>query len=203
VITHLAALVLGALGWTLAEYLLHRFDGHGMKGRTPFSREHLAHHTDPASFAPWSLKLALALVVLGLLSAVLVPLLGLTGLSATVGFTGGWLGYEWVHRRLHTHAAATAYGRWARRHHFQHHFNDASANHGVTSPVWDWLFGTLAPAAIVRVPRRHAPVWLVADGELLPRHADDYALRGRSRSRGQANGALRHKVEAGSTSAAG
>ena len=40
--THLLALALGALGWTFTEYVLHRFDGHGMKGKTPFSREHLA-----------------------------------------------------------------------------------------------------------------------------------------------------------------
>ena len=178
---HLVALALGALGWSFTEYVLHRFDGHGMKGRTTFSREHLAHHADPAYFAPWSLKFRLAALVVGGLGAVLATLFGAPGFTGAVGFTAGWLGYEWLHRRLHTHGPLNAYGRWARRHHFHHHFNDPKRNHGVTSPVWDWVFGTLAEVDVVRVPRRHAPVWLVDGGELVAAHTADYVLRGRAR----------------------
>lgn len=181
-IAHLSGFVLGALGWTLAEYVLHRFDGHGMKGRTAFSREHLAHHKDPSYFAPWALKWMLAVPVVGGLSLVLVPLLGVVGITAAVGFTAGWLGYEWLHRRLHTHGPLNGYGAWARRHHFHHHFNDARTNHGVTSPVWDWLFGTLAETDVVRVPRRLAPVWLMTADELDPAYSGEYVLRGRARS---------------------
>ena len=180
-IPHLVAFTLGALGWTLAEYVLHRFDGHGMKGRTAFSREHLQHHADPAYFAPVHLKARLAALVLGSLAAVLSLAIGPIGLSATAGFTGGWLAYEWLHRRLHTHGPLNAYGRWARRHHFHHHFNDPKANHGVTSPVWDWVFGTLAQVDVVRVPRSRAPLWLVDHGKLVPAHAGDYVLCGRAR----------------------
>ena len=175
------AFVGGAAGWTFTEYVLHRFDGHGMKGNSTFSREHLTHHADPTYFAPSLVKLRMAVTVIGTLGVVLWLLAGPVGVFAAAGFTFGWLCYEWLHRRLHTHGPLNAYGRWARRHHFHHHFNDPRANHGVTSPFWDWAFGTLAEVDVVRVPRRHAPVWLVHQDELVPLHAADYVLRGRAR----------------------
>ena len=78
------------------------------------------------------------------------------------GFVGCYLYYEWLHRRLHTHSAISAYGRWARRHHFWHHFHDPRVNHGVTSPVWDIVFRTHVPVAQpIRVPEKLAMPWLL------------------------------------------
>jgi sterol desaturase/sphingolipid hydroxylase (fatty acid hydroxylase superfamily) len=174
----------GAFGWSLTEYLMHRFNGHEMRGKTRFSREHLAHHAKPDQFAPTSHKLALASVVLLVIGAIATGLIGLhLGLAFTVGFGIAYAGYEWLHRRLHTHAPQGAYGRWARRHHFAHHFTNPNENHGVTSPLWDWVFGTLTESdAAVRVPRRHAPVWMVDPAGVLQRSfSDDYVLAGRTR----------------------
>ena len=67
-----------------------------------------------------------------------------------------------------------------RLHHFHHHFGHPMANHGVTVPVWDWVFGTFEPAPTVRVPRRMAMRWLLDDdGEVRPEHRRDYVLAGR------------------------
>jgi 4-hydroxysphinganine ceramide fatty acyl 2-hydroxylase len=66
-----------------------------------------------------------------------------------------------------------------RRHHFHHHFGHPTANHGVTSPIWDMVFGTYERVdGPLRVPRRLAMVWLVDDGQVRPEYADDYALAG-------------------------
>lgn len=161
-IVSLAAFPLGALGWSLSEYLIHRFDGHGMRGRTPFSKEHLAHHRDPRTFAASWKKVLVALAA----TAVLYPLVAsLAGAAFASGFTAGfvvmYVTYEVIHRRIHTHAPIGAYGRWARRHHLLHHHQDPSMNHGVTSPIWDWVFGTHLAMDVVEVPRRRAPDWLV------------------------------------------
>ena len=52
-------------------------------------------------------------------------------------------------------------------------------NFGVTSPVWDRLFGTYDKPAVVKVPRRMAPQWMVDDtGELRSEFADDYIVVG-------------------------
>jgi sterol desaturase/sphingolipid hydroxylase (fatty acid hydroxylase superfamily) len=172
----------GAFGWTLAEYLMHRFDGHGMKGKTRFSRAHLDHHRDPSTFAPAWLKLQLAALVVSCLAAISWWLMGSAGLAFTTGFATMYGFYEWLHRREHTHPPTTAWGHWARRHHFHHHFNAPNLNHGVTTDLWDRVFGTLAPAEQVRVPRRHAPHWMVRpeDGELRARYVGQYVLAGRS-----------------------
>jgi hypothetical protein len=53
------------------------------------------------------------------------------------------------------------------------------ANHGVSLPLWDHVFGTYERPTQVRVPRRLALPWLVDDeGELRPEFVDDYVLVG-------------------------
>jgi sterol desaturase/sphingolipid hydroxylase (fatty acid hydroxylase superfamily) len=87
--------------------------------------------------------------------------------------------YEWLHRREHTHAGIGAYGRWARRHHFHHHFVDGRRNHGVTTPIWDLVFGTYARPERIRVPAKLCMAWLLdpATGAIRERHAATYELR--------------------------
>lgn len=182
-IPHLLALAAGVSGWTLTEYVLHRFDGHGMKGRTRFSRVHLAHHADPMWFAPAWEKAVLAAVIVPVVGGLPTWLFGAPGVTFTLGFVAMYLTYEVLHRRIHTHPPATAYGRWMRRHHLAHHFTNPNENHGVTTSLWDHVFRTWAPSDAVRVPRRHAPAWMIdgATGEVLPEHVATYTLRGRAK----------------------
>jgi sterol desaturase/sphingolipid hydroxylase (fatty acid hydroxylase superfamily) len=179
--------VAGALGWSAAEYAIHRGLGHDpARRRNPFTREHLKHHADGHYFAPSLKKAAVALPVLAGLAALLVPLLGAgRGLGFGLGFALAYTAYEVLHRRLHTHAPRGPYGRWARRHHFYHHFMDPRSNHGVTSPVWDLVFGTYASPGVVRVPRRQAMRWLLEpdSGEVRQAYAQGYRLAGGAGSR--------------------
>ncbi|MEQ1508521.1 MAG: sterol desaturase family protein, partial [Myxococcota bacterium] len=88
--------------------------------------------------------------------------------SLAGGVVGGWLMYEGLHRAIHVWPARTAYGRWARRHHLHHHFADPARNHGVSTPIWDWVFGTWVPVDEVVVPPRQAAKlpWLVREGRV-------------------------------------
>lgn len=182
------AAVAGALSWSLAEYGLHRFAMHQMRGRGLASKEHLKHHADVTYFAPTSKKL---------LSAAGTAAVGWPAANAVTdrrwatAFTGGLLTtyfwYELVHRRLHTHAPSGGYGRWARRSHLHHHFGAPLRNLGVTSPLWDKAFGTYDDPGVVTVPRRMAPVWLLDEhGEVRGELAADYVVKGgRVRDPGQ------------------
>jgi sterol desaturase/sphingolipid hydroxylase (fatty acid hydroxylase superfamily) len=173
--------VAGLMTWSFLEYAIHNWVGHLCKGRNEVSREHLRHHADSAYFAPWSKKLLLAGLIL---SAIWVggTLLGATwAVNAYVStIVTGWLGYEWLHRRLHTHAPRTALGRWARRHHLHHHFASPARNHGVSSPIWDHVFRTYDRPGLIRVPERqlHGVTWLVEPGAMSvkPEYAADYAI---------------------------
>ncbi len=144
------SLLAGGLAWTLLEYVLHRWAGHAPKGRTKLSREHLAHHAKTDYFSPALGKLALAVPVVSLAA-------WLGGLPFGAGLAAAWFGYEMVHRRVHTHGPLSAYSRWACRHHLHHHFASPNMNHGVSTPIWDWVFRTYErPAVRLRVPKVQA-----------------------------------------------
>lgn len=184
--TLLFAFALGVLSWTLLEYGLHRFLGHDARTRpNPFAEEHTRHHSQGDYFAPaWKKGLA----TLGVTAAVLPPSVYVAGMAHgiayTVGLVGFYLTYEVLHRLEHVVPGFGPYGRWARRHHFFHHFGDPSKNHGVTSPLWDLVFGTYVTPGVIEVPEKLCMAWLRDDatGEVRPEHAHAYRIR-RARAR--------------------
>jgi sterol desaturase/sphingolipid hydroxylase (fatty acid hydroxylase superfamily) len=176
----IVAALLGVLTWTLLEYMIHRWMGHDRRFRkTPFGVEHVRHHIEGNYFAPtWKKLIAAAVfaIVAGL------PAVALAGVPAGLAYVGGLVAfygaYEVLHRREHTHAGIGWYGRFVRRHHFHHHFVDGRTNHGVTSPLWDVVFGTYQRPTIIRVPSKLCMSWLRApDGGIRAEHAAVYQLR--------------------------
>jgi sterol desaturase/sphingolipid hydroxylase (fatty acid hydroxylase superfamily) len=152
----------GFLVWTFVEYAMHNFNGHKMKGKTAFSREHLKHHAEEGYFASFPSKVLRAFLIIP--PVYFVASLGMpswVALSFTASFLSGHVLYEVVHYRLHFVPPTNAYMRWAARHHFAHHFNCPKNNHGVTTSLWDHVFGTYQQVQEVRVPRRLAMSWLV------------------------------------------
>lgn len=179
-----ATAVAGAMSWSAAEYGLHRFLMHELRGRGLASREHLRHHADVTYFSPTSKKL---LSAAGTTAAVLPGTWSLFGRRTAATYTSGliamYFGYEVIHRRAHTHPPRGRYGRWVRRSHLHHHFGAPMRNFGVTSSVWDRLLGSYDEPGVVTVPRRMAPDWLLdGDGEVRPEYAADYEARGRRRT---------------------
>jgi len=176
------ATLAGVVTWTFLEYVLHRFLGHD--GRTQpnfFSREHTRHHGEGDYFAPAWKKGVAALAATAVIAPAAILLAGAAAGSAyTAGLIGMYLAYEWLHLRAHIHPGVGRYGRFLRRHHFSHHFTDPKRNHGVTTPIWDLVFGTYARVDRIRVPRRLAMVWLVdpATRELRDAWAGTYELVG-------------------------
>lgn len=180
----LVAVLLGVLSWSLLEYTIHRFAGHGRHARkNPFGVEHTAHHSRGDYFAPWWKKALSAGLFMAVVAPLAVALAGLgPGLAYAGGLVGFYLAYEALHRLLHVWRGVGPYARWARRHHFHHHFHDPATNHGVTSPLWDIVFGTWRRPEKVVVPPKLAMRWLrdPATGDVWPELAHDYALRVRN-----------------------
>lgn len=185
--TAVALALVGAGAWTFGEYVIHRFLMHELRGRGLPSREHLLHHADPEGNPGRPLLSWIGIAVVG--AVLFVPaglVLGhLVAGSAPVGLGlyGGWLVgygvYERIHERSHSHPARGRYGRLVRRHHFHHHHGHPLVNHGVTTPLWDRVFGTLERPTRIRVPRRQAMAWLLdADGEVRVELRDTYELVG-------------------------
>jgi sterol desaturase/sphingolipid hydroxylase (fatty acid hydroxylase superfamily) len=171
----------GAVGWSFLEYVIHRWLGHDKRYvRNVFGREHTRHHAVGHYFAAgWKKGLA-AVVVVALTSGPAIALGGVaTGLAAVGGFVGFYLTYELVHRLLHVREGVGPYARWARAHHFHHHFHDPASNFGVTSPVWDVVFGTRVVPGRIRVPEKLAMSWLIdpVTGDVRAHLADRWELR--------------------------
>ena len=133
----LIAIAAGLILWTLLEYAIHRFAFHGFL-------PHYQHHEDPRSeqdiVSPLWLSggTSLALWVVLRVPAGSWARSGLT-LAAIIT---GYLVYEAVHLRIHSNAPGGPLLRALRKRHYYHHFADERYFYGVTTPVWDRVFGS-------------------------------------------------------------
>lgn len=134
-------IALGLLGWSLAEYLIHRFAFH----HAPVLQQiHLAHHAAPRELQGTPMLVTL-LVFYGLVYWPLTWVLRPEWAAAVMaGVLLGYLAYISVHYVVHhLGSGGRAWLRRLIRLHAVHH-HDVAHNFGVTSPLWDWVFGTLA-----------------------------------------------------------
>jgi len=144
--------LLGVIVWTLAEYTLHRFVFH-FRPRAPWQERlsflfHGVHHAQPRSktrlVMPPAVSLPLGLVAYGLFKLVIGRLLGATSWIAPLfaGFTIGYLAYDLTHYATHHFRMKRKYFLWVRRHHMRHHAQTPNLRFGVSTPMWDYVFGT-------------------------------------------------------------
>ena len=175
----LLAFAAGIATWPALEYALHRVLAHTVSFSSKFKTEHLRHHRHADYFASGKDKL-LAAVPSGAGLFVLARLLlgDAAGAGAFVaGFLGCYLFYERTHKRFHTHPPRTRLGLVLRKHHLLHHCVDARGNHGVTTRLFDRLFGTFEERARVDLPRSLAPAWVLdGDGAIAPAYRADFGL---------------------------
>ena len=150
----MAAFVLAGLaGWSLIEYLLHRFVLHGVQ---PFQGWHAEHHQRPTALicAPTILSAAL------ILTLVFLPTLLVSNLwracALTLGVLAGYLAYAVVHHATHHWRADNAWLRQRKRWHALHHHAHAPHCFGVTSGFWDRVFGS-APQPLRPRPASQRP----------------------------------------------
>jgi sterol desaturase/sphingolipid hydroxylase (fatty acid hydroxylase superfamily) len=179
--SYILAVALGVLTWTFLEYVIHRWAGHDRRfKKTPFGIEHIRHHVEGNYFAPTYKKVLAAMITTPVFGVPAVLVAGWAhGTLYVIGLMSFYTLYEVLHRREHTHAGFGWYGRFVRRHHFHHHFVDGRKNHGVTSPLWDLVFGTYQHPSEIRVPRKLCMQWLIdpATGDVHATHAQTYSLR--------------------------
>jgi sterol desaturase/sphingolipid hydroxylase (fatty acid hydroxylase superfamily) len=138
------AFAAGAAAWTLLEYALHRWVFH----HAPWIRDrHEDHHRDPRAFVGTPTWLS----VVAILSLVLLPSASMCGLEIGSSFTGGlalgYLAYVAVHYGTHhAHFAPGSYLSRLKRRHAIHHHSGTEGNFGVTTAIWDRVFGTAVVA---------------------------------------------------------
>ena len=143
-----ALVVAGLAAWSLIEYLMHRFVLHGWQ---PFQRWHAEHHDRPTALIQAPTLVSAGLIV----TLVFVPTWLLShwwpACALSLGVVAGYFGYAVTHHATHHWRADSAWLKRRKRWHALHHHNvDRPSCFGVTSGVWDHVFGSAA------APRRRA-----------------------------------------------
>jgi sterol desaturase/sphingolipid hydroxylase (fatty acid hydroxylase superfamily) len=133
--------VAGLLGWTLVEYVVHRFLLHRVLF---FMRLHDIHHRNQTKLVGTPTLLSVTLILLLVFLPLAFYLGSVTASGLTAGFSFGYILYALVHHWLHHWPSrGVRLLRWLKKLHALHHRSGSTSNFGVTSPVWDVVFQTL------------------------------------------------------------
>jgi sterol desaturase/sphingolipid hydroxylase (fatty acid hydroxylase superfamily) len=76
--------------------------------------------------------------------------------AAFAGTATGYIAYDSVHWWLHHGHTRSRAGRWLKRYHLLHHHQHNAARFGVSTPLWDFVFGTYVPTRVPAAPRARA-----------------------------------------------
>jgi len=136
--------MLGFLGWTLIEYVMHRFIFHfhptsewGKKLHFIF---HGIHHDYPCDrlrlVLPPSVSIPLATGFYFLWSS-FIPRPGFFAFFAA--FLTGYLIYDMFHYAIHHLEVKGRLWNTLKTHHLKHHYVDPDKGFGVSSPLWDYI----------------------------------------------------------------
>jgi sterol desaturase/sphingolipid hydroxylase (fatty acid hydroxylase superfamily) len=131
----------GVLLWTFMEYVLHRVALHRIALFVPL---HGLHHAAPLAYVGTPTWLSVSILGAGLFA----PVWWLAGLCVASGLTSGvmvgYMIYGLVHHVIHhrRHSPTSKYFNELRTWHMRHHYSPRSGNFGVTTPLWDYVFGT-------------------------------------------------------------
>lgn len=138
----------GLLMWTLTEYGLHRSVFHWTND-TPFGRRfhflaHGVHHEYPNDADRLVMPLLTSVPLAVIFYALFYFTVGVSYAEPLyVGFGLGYLAYDGTHYAVHHFKQSTRIGKYIKRHHMLHHHMDHDGGFGVSSPLWDLVFGTM------------------------------------------------------------
>lgn len=135
---------IGLVAWQGLEYMLHRFLFHLVpRGSTSIFLHFLLHgnhhkypmDTERLVFPP----IPASLVVLAVYSILHAVFVHHVATAIFGGMLGGYVVYDCMHYGIHSGLLT---GSLAKAH-MRHHFEDTTTGFGISSPLFDWLLGTL------------------------------------------------------------
>ena len=139
--------ILGLFVWSFTEYVLHRFIFHLVPksewGKQIHFMFHGVHHDYPND----STRLVMVPIVSIPLSTFFYFLFrGIVGGHYVppffAGFMIGYLIYDLSHYAFHHFSLHGRAALYLKQQHMRHHYMDPDGNYGVSTPFWDFVFGT-------------------------------------------------------------
>ncbi|MDA0313762.1 MAG: sterol desaturase family protein [Bacteroidetes bacterium] len=142
-----AILVLGLFVFTFLEYMMHKHFFH-MEPNTPIRSKlqygiHGVHHDYPKDKDRLAMPPFVSAAYVAVLHLVFTLLIGDYALYFLPGFLIGYATYLGVHYAVHAYNPPENILKILWKNHAIHHYKDPDTAFGVSSPLWDYLLGTL------------------------------------------------------------
>jgi sterol desaturase/sphingolipid hydroxylase (fatty acid hydroxylase superfamily) len=136
----------GWLLFTFVEYLVHRYVYH-MEASTPKKVKmqytmHGVHHDYPKDKQRLAMPPFLSVTISTILLLIFELLLDKYSFSFLAGFLVGYAFYLLVHYSVHIFRMPNNFLKALWINHSIHHYSPEDAMFGVSSPIWDYVFGT-------------------------------------------------------------
>ncbi len=137
----------GLLFFTLVEYLVHRYVYHiapTTESRRKFQwTMHGVHHDYPKDKSRLAMPPVLSVVIGTVLLGIFRLLLGQYAFSFLAGFMVGYALYLTIHYSVHIFKMPKNFLKVLWINHAIHHYSKDDVMFGVSSPLWDYVFGTV------------------------------------------------------------
>ena len=137
----------GILAWTLFEYLMHKYFYHmlptnSIKGWIQYNM-HGLHHEFPKDKGRLAMPPLLIIPIAFMFLYIFWLMIGDLSYAFTPGFLIGYAGYLCVHYIVHAFPPPKNFFKTLWINHGIHHYKDPDVAFGVSSPLWDHVFGSL------------------------------------------------------------
>jgi len=138
---------LGMLSFTLIEYLVHRYLFHmatytKVRAKLQYTM-HGVHHEFPKDKDRLAMPPLLSITIATILLLIFRVLLGDLVFSFLPGFLVGYALYLAIHYMVHAYPPPKNFLKALWINHGIHHYKDGDIIFGVSSPLWDYIFGTM------------------------------------------------------------
>lgn len=137
----------GLIAFTLIEYVMHRYLFH-LTPKTEKQEKfaysvHGVHHDYPKDKDRLAMPIPLSLTLATLFFFLYKLIMGNLVFGFLPGFLIGYALYLWVHYMVHAFQPPKNFWKVLWVHHGIHHYKDPGNAFGVSSPLWDYVFGTM------------------------------------------------------------
>lgn len=137
----------GLFIWSFTEYFLHRFVFHFTPKGKLTERIHFifhgVHHDYPNDAKRLVMPPSVSIPLAAAFYFLFALFMGEYALAAFFsGFITGYLFYDMSHYALHHANFKSGFWKKLKKHHMLHHYSDPEKGYGVSSDLWDKLFGS-------------------------------------------------------------
>jgi sterol desaturase/sphingolipid hydroxylase (fatty acid hydroxylase superfamily) len=147
VITTIILFLVGILTFTWVEYMVHRYVFH-MKTYTDLRAKmqytmHGVHHEFPKDKDRLAMPPLVSITIATVLLLIFKVIMGDFVFAFLPGFIVGYASYLSVHYMVHAYPPPKNFFKALWVNHGVHHYKDGEVVFGVSSPLWDYIYGTM------------------------------------------------------------